>query len=54
MSQALNKKSSFVRQLEAGEQGAGSCSNVLACSTFETVLIERKRGGLSELTCCFY
>ena len=54
MSQAGNKKSSFVRQLEAGERCAESCSNVLACSTFETVLIEQEMGGLSELSCCFY
>ena len=54
MSQAVNKKSSFVRQLGAGKLCAEFCSNVLACSTFDTMLIERKMGGLSELSCCFY
>ena len=30
------------------------CSNVLACSIFETMLIERNLGGWSELSRCFY
>ena len=54
MSQAVNKKSNLWRQLEAGGGCAEFCSNVLACSTFGTVLIERKRGGQSVLSCCFY
>lgn len=54
MSQALNKKSSFVRQLEAGKLCAEFCSNVLACSTFDTMLIEQELGGQSELSPCFY
>ena len=47
MSQAVNKKSSFVWQLEAGKLCAEFCSNVLACSIFETMLIEQEMGGLS-------